>query len=583
VNCFLNTVFALLLLSLCGQHATAQSIQKPASEWQEEQLKLLLDKAFHYIENDSDSATIFINQASEFSKKNRLKLGEVKVLEAEGNYYGLVKNDYNKATECFHKGVTLCEKHQLNYTKNLYHSLGVLFHVTDNYEKAKSYYLKAVPLERKEKDTLLLVRSLINLGSICSTNGDYRKAEQYFLESLSYPSNFEARRTTFANLGNMKIREKKFTEALLYLNRVVQIDPKTQLGGDAIEYSFLLDAKTAARDFTGLDTILPRANELYRECPDLRDKSILLKSIGNSYQSMGNFKKAAELKDEYLTIYDSLKSKQRDEVVYEMETKYQTQKKEEEIVKQQKEKNRLRLFFIISCFTIALLCFLVYQFFTQKNKLNKQKQLLEIAVDEKNILLKETHHRVKNSFQIVSSLLYLQSENMKDKEAALAVKEAQNRVKSMVLIHQKLYSKDQLIGIETKEYIEDLVNDIIENQTGTIPNLTTHIDVESTVFSIDSITPLGLIINELITNCIKHAFPVGVKNPKIALEFKKQGDNYLLKVNDNGIGFSNEINENSFGIKLIRALAKKLKGKIALENNGGTHFAMEIVKFEQMS
>ncbi len=577
-----NTVLLLLLLPFFGQFATAQSVQKPASGLPEKQLMLLLDQAFHYIEADSDSATIFIKKAREFSRKHQLNLGEVKVLEAEGNYYGLVKNDYNKATECFHKGISLCEKHQLNYTKNLYHSLGVMFHVTDNYDKAKSYYLKAVPLESKAKDTLLLVRSLINLGSICSTNADYRKAEKYFLESLSYPSDYEVRRTIFANLGNMKIREKKFNEALLYLNRVVQIDPKTQLGGDAIEYSFLLDAKTAARDFTGLDTILPRANQLYRDCPDLRDKSILLKSIGNSYRSMGNFKKAAQLKDEYLTIYDSLKAKQRDEVVYEMETKYQTQKKEEEILKQQAEKDRLRLFFIISCITIALLCFLVYQFFTQKNKLNKQKQLLEIAVDEKNILLKETHHRVKNSFQIVSSLLYLQSENMKDKEAALAVKEAQNRVKSMVLIHQKLYSKDQLIGIETKEYIEDLVNDIIENQTDTIPNLTTHIDVESAVFSIDSITPLGLIINELITNCIKHAFPANVKDPKITLEFKKQGDNYLLIVEDNGIGFSNEINENSFGIKLIHALAKKLKGKIVFENSGGTHFSMEIVKFEQM-
>jgi len=172
---------------------------------------------------------------------------------------------------------------------------------------------------------------------------------------------------------------------------------------------------------------------------------------------------------------------------------------------------------------------------------------------------------------------------MKDKEAALAVKEAQNRVKSMVLIHQKLYSKDQLIGIETKEYIEDLVNDIIENQTDTIPNLTTNVRVESTVFSIDSITPLGLIINELITNCIKHAFTTSEQNPKIELEFKKENEMYALKVSDNGIGFSNEISENSFGIKLINALAKKLKGRISFESNNGTHFVMEIHKFEQMN
>ena len=146
-----------------------------------------------------------------------------------------------------------------------------------------------------------------------------------------------------------------------------------------------------------------------------------------------------------------------------------------------------------------------------------------------------------------------------------------------------MYSKEQLIGIDSKEYIEDLVNDIIENQTDTIPNLTTTLSVESAIFSIDSITPLGLIINELITNCIKHAFPSSIENPKIELNFYKQGEMYVLKVIDNGIGFSTAISENSFGIKLIHALAKKLKGKISFETNNGTHFVMEIHKFEQMN
>lgn len=542
-----------------------------------------LKKAFEYIDKDNDSAYIFIEQAKKISAKIKDPLYQVKVLETEGNYYGFVKNDYNKATNLYLKAVQICEKNKLNYTKNLYHSLGVLFHLTDNYEKAKIYYTKAIPLERKEKDSVLLARSLANLASINSTQENFKKAEELFLESLKYPSSFEIKRTTYANLGNLKIREKKFNEALVYLKKVTVKNPETGDGPDEIDYSYLLDAKTGARNFDGIDTIVSNAIKLYKSSSDLRDKSILLRSLGNLYQAMGNYEKATSAKDEYIVIYDSLKAKQRDEVVYEMETKYQTQKKEEEIAKQEKEKQRLQLFFIVACLTIALLAFLVYQNLRQKNRLKKQTILLETAVDEKNILLKETHHRVKNSFQIVSSLLYLQSENMKDKEAALAVKEAQNRVKSMVLIHQKLYSKEQLIGIDSKEYIEDLVNDIIENQTDTIPNLTTALSVESTVFSIDSITPLGLIINELITNCIKHAFPSSIENPKIELDFYKQGEMYVLKVIDNGIGFSNAVSENSFGIKLIHALAKKLKGKISFETNNGTHFVMEIHKFEQMN
>lgn len=549
----------------------------------ENQITRNIEVAFQYVDNDNDSAQIYIQKAKALEKKINQPLFQAKILEVEGNYYGFVKNDYNNATSLYLKAIQLCEKHQLNYTKNLYHSLGVLFHLTDNYEKAELYYYKAIPLEKKEKDSVLLARSLVNLASINSSRENFKKAEKLFLESLQYPSSFEIKRTTYANLGNLKIREKKFDEALHYLEKVIIKNPETGEEADEIDYSYLLDAKTGARNFNGADTIITNATKLYQSSTDLRDKSILLRALGNFYHALGQFDKASLAKDEYILIYDSLKAKQRDEVVYEMETKYQTQKKEEEIAKQEKEKNRLQLFFIMACLTIALLSYLVYQFFKQRNRLKKQTQLLETAVDEKNILLKETHHRVKNSFQIVSSLLYLQSENMKDKEAALAVKEAQNRVKSMVLIHQKLYSKDQLIGIETKEYIEDLVNDIIENQTDTIPNLTTHLTVDRAVFSIDSITPLGLIINELITNCIKHAFPSSIKNPNIELVFRKEGEMYVLKVSDNGIGFKDAISDKSFGIKLIHALAKKLKGVVAFENNNGTHFVMEIHKFEQMN
>lgn len=548
----------------------------------DEQINKQLEIADDYISKDSDSALIYLNKAKELSVRTKTPMIGIKILETEGNYYGFVKNNYDKATELFLEAIKQCEINKLNYSKDIYHALGVLFHVTDNYEKAKIYYDKVYELATKEKDTTLIVRSLVNLGSINSSQKNYVKAEQLFKESLKFPSSNAIRRATYSNLGNLKIRESKFKEALVFINEAVKIDP-TAFVQDPIDVSFLLDAKKEAKDFSGLDTLMPKCVALSKTKMDLRDKTILLKSVGDIYKAMGDYKNATLFKDEYIQAYDSLKVKQRDEVVYEMETKYQTQKKEEEIAKQEKEKNKLRLFFIIACFTIALLSFLVYQFFKQRNRLKKQTQLLETAVDEKNILLKETHHRVKNSFQIVSSLLYLQSENMKDKEAALAVKEAQNRVKSMVLIHQKLYSKDQLIGIETQEYIEDLVNDIIENQTDTIQNLTTQLSVVSTVFSIDSITPLGLIINELITNCIKHAFPSSVENPKIELEFNKQGEIYVLKVSDNGIGFNNEISKNSFGIKLINALAKKLKGKIAFENNNGTHFVMEIHKFEQMN
>jgi two-component system, sensor histidine kinase PdtaS len=571
MNCFKNFA-SFLLVFFAALFCYSQNHHKSFSNY--------IELATNYNDNANDSSMIYIEKAKKIDQNILSPLEKVKLIETEGAYYDIVKGDFKKAIQFYLNALEISEKNNLSYSKNLYHTLGVSFHLTDNYEKAKHYYSTALQLAKKEKDSLLIAKSLSNLAAVNSSQEHFSKAEALFVESLKYPSNNNIKKLTYSNLGNLKIRQKKYAEAIPYLIQATKI--KSNFVDKLFDYSYLLNAKKELHDFSGCDTILPICIKLYQQNPDLRSKTIMLKSLGDIFYAKGDFDNAIRYKDKYIEAYDSLQAQQSSETLNDLETKYQTQKKEEEIKKQQKEKNKLQLFFLLACLTIALLSYLVYINFRQKKKLATQKKLLETAVDEKNILLKETHHRVKNSFQIVSSLLYLQSENMKDKEAALAVKEAQNRVKSMVLIHQKLYSKDQLIGIDTEEYIDDLVNDIIENQTDTIPNLTTKVTVESTVFSIDSITPLGLIINELITNCIKHAFNSEIQNPKIELQFYKKEGYFMLDVSDNGIGFTNEISENSFGIKLISALAKKLKGKISFENNNGTHFVMEIHKFEEM-
>ena len=379
----------------------------------------------------------------------------------------------------------------------------------------------------------------------------------------------------------MKIGEKKYQEAIKYAVKAIEFNPIK--GGDPVDYSRLLDAKNEAKDFTGIDTILRNAKMMFEKASSLRDKTIVLASISVTHYNLGQYKQAAEDKDKYIDLFYDLKTQERDDVVYELETKYQTEKKEEELQKKIKEKNQLLIYIILFGVIILVLSYLVYLNIKQKKKVNKQKAQLEILVDEKNTLLKETHHRVKNSFQIVSSLLYLQSENIHDKEAALAVKEAQNRVKSMILIHQKLYSKDQLVGIDSKEYIEDLVNDIIENQSDNIENLTIVKNIDSKIFSIDTITPIGLIINELITNVIKYAFPDKIQNPQLTVSFIKKESNYELRVSDNGIGISNQNNPDSFGLKLIYSLAKKLKATVSFENNNGTTVTLLISKFEELN
>lgn len=566
----------LLIFILCFLSITSAFSQNQKSD-------IYIDKAWDLILTGNDSAKFYISELKIISKNEKNQLLYVKTLEVEGLYFEVIKNNYKKASELYLEAIKIAEQHKLGYVGNLYHSIGVMFHTTDEYEKAEKYYQKSLESARKTKDTGLQAKCLINLGSINSSNKKYNEAEKLYLESLQYDASSETKRSTYSNLGNLKIREKKFEEAIVYLEKAIEANPDTGKDGDVMDYSFLIDAKSKLKNFNGIDSLLLKSKKLLHRTENLRSRSIMLKSIGNVYEAMGDFKEATHYRNRYIEVYDSLKVQQREDIIYELETKYQTEKKEEELQKRIKEKNQLLIFTSLSGFIILILSYLVYLNIKQKKKVNKQKAQLEILVDEKNTLLKETHHRVKNSFQIVSSLLYLQSENISDKEAALAVKEAQNRVKSMILIHQKLYSKDQLVGIDSKEYIEDLVNDIIENQSDSIENLKISTAIDSKIFSIDTITPIGLIINELITNVIKYAFPDKIQNPELKVSFLKKENNYELKVSDNGIGISNQNNPDSFGLKLIHSLAKKLKATVSFENNKGTTVTLLITKFEELN
>lgn len=301
------------------------------------------------------------------------------------------------------------------------------------------------------------------------------------------------------------------------------------------------------------------------------------------YADIGDFENAYSTLVDQKEMEDSIRSQEVLRSISDYEVKYDTERKERELEKQQSAQKRL--YIIVGSIAVLLG---VVTFFLFKNRRNnkllaKQKALLEATIDEKNILLKETHHRVKNSFQIVSSLLYLQSENMEDKEAQLAIKEAQNRVRSMVLIHQKLYNKDQLVGINTLEYMEDLTRDIFESHQSE-KKIRYSLDVQPIVLDIETITPIGLILNELITNVLKHAFQTITEESNMHISFKKLGEELVLKVQDNGRGMTSEIKDSSFGIQLMKALAKNLKAHLEFESEDaiGTLATLRIKEFNEL-
>lgn len=212
----------------------------------------------------------------------------------------------------------------------------------------------------------------------------------------------------------------------------------------------------------------------------------------------------------------------------------------------------------------------------------KAEKDLKDALVEKDMMVKEIHHRVKNNLTVLSSLLNLQSRYIKDKEALGIFKESQNRAKSMALIHEYLYNSSDLKRIHFGEYINKLSINLFRTYVMDSSRIKLNIDVEDIMLDINIAIPLGLILNELVTNAMKHAFP-GDRNGSINVEFHSKDHEYTLTVSDNGIGIPEELdykNSHSLGLRIVNSLTEQIKGKIELDRTGGTAIKIKFAEPE---
>ena len=198
------------------------------------------------------------------------------------------------------------------------------------------------------------------------------------------------------------------------------------------------------------------------------------------------------------------------------------------------------------------------------------------SLREKETLLAEIHHRVKNNMQIISSLLSLQSKDIEDERALSLIKNCEDRIRSMSLVHEKLYLSEDLSSIDFHDYMKDLSARLFQVHRVDSRVLSFSSQIKDVSFNIETAIPLGLIINELISNALKHAFPEGKKG-SIAVELTqdKKREEYILTVTDDGIGFpevTDYRNTETFGLQLVDMLTEQFHGTMELDRTKGTSF-----------
>ncbi len=212
---------------------------------------------------------------------------------------------------------------------------------------------------------------------------------------------------------------------------------------------------------------------------------------------------------------------------------------------------------------------------------NTEKRL-KTSLKDKDVLLREIHHRVKNNLQIISSLLNLQSRYIDDENTLNVFAESQNRVRSMALIHEKLYKSRSMSKIDFGDYINDLTENLLYNYHIDPSRIQIKTEIDDIFFDVDTAIPCGLIINELITNCLKHAFPENHKG-SIGIELFKREEDFELNINDTGVGFPDHIdfeNTESLGMQIVNNLVNQVDGTIGLNNQNGTSFNIVFKELE---
>jgi two-component sensor histidine kinase len=209
---------------------------------------------------------------------------------------------------------------------------------------------------------------------------------------------------------------------------------------------------------------------------------------------------------------------------------------------------------------------------TEKKLANEQ---IHNSLQEKEVLLKEVHHRVKNNLQVISSILNLQSSYVKDQSTLNILKESQDRIKSMAFIHESLYQTKDFSSINFSEYVVNLSQNLLHSYSSLEHEIKLNLDIQNVFLNLDLAIPCGLIINEIVSNALKYAFVDKKEDAEIMIKMHLMGENLHLQIKDNGVGLPKHIdyrNTESLGLQLVVTLVDQLNGRIELDSAQGAHY-----------
>ncbi|WP_417854790.1 histidine kinase dimerization/phosphoacceptor domain -containing protein [Xanthomarina gelatinilytica] len=541
---------------------------------------------------DLDSATTYFNKAVNGYKAINNKKGQATtyfkiawVHKRRGNIEQALKLDL--------EALKLMEAIQDNTgIAGAYSRISEDLNKQGRHNEALEYALKTIEISKKNKLNTELVYAYTSAGDTHMYLGSYQEAYNYFNDALllAYQQNVSTydlinfrnnKANALKRMGKHQEAKIEYETALTKAKEIKYENAIYVITANLGEINLLLGNYNDALKYQLLTVNMQESNG------DVSNLTENYEHVSTIYEKLGNYPKALEYQKKARVMRDSTAAIESDKVMSTLLTKYETEKKEETIKAQKAKISQQQKTQILYITIAALLTFsLIGMFSSMRNirKKRKKLQVLNLELETKNkqneLLLKEIHHRVKNNLELVKSLISLQSAQLEDSATKDAMIASQNRVQSMGIIHQKLYQGENLGSIEMKDYFINLSEGILDTFNSE-DQIKIECAMEQLELDVDTAVPIGLIVNELLTNALKYAFPENQKgNIRISL-LKDKPDTLTLKVVDNGIGKTQGIapKGTGFGSQLIKLLTKQLNGEMKEESHNGTsvlfHFKLK--------
>jgi len=580
---------------------------------------------------DLDSSLNYLRSSAHLADELKFVAGQKGIYRALGALC-VRAGGYEESLEWLEKGLALIEENDLPKVEkvDMLTNLGVVHSYAGKNGRAIEPYLEAVQICRENGLITRQGRLLNNLGAFYRQLGNYEKALDIYEQSyelrattndtLGMANVLFNRTATHAKLSNFEEAINDIDKALIFYQKigseedivptkVAKAHALYNLGKTDQSYDLLLPlSKIPIDDIPSLSqfNLYLLLAEISDNSNDPRRAINYLEVIGKKIESsdyneqlaqyyrvksnanakIGNHKVAYKAAQQLINTQSEVSGTQKLAFQEEMQARYESAEKDYQIDLLNNEKalselkiktQRTRSILLgIGLAILSIVLFLLYKLY---QKIAVQNQKLQKSEKQKSILLKEIHHRVRNNLQVISSLLSLQARKVKDDTTKAALRVSKSRVQSMAILHQNLYTEDDLTNINVHQYISNLCDNLIN--TYQVKNeVAIELNVAKMMVDVDALIPIGLIINEIVCNTLKYAF-TDENNGKIQISFMEVEDHVALNIRDNGVGLPNgklEIKKESLGAKLINSFMDRLGGKLIAYNDQGAVFEMRFPK-----